>query len=112
MENIGKKLCPGNSRHINICYFFVKERFESNNTSISYCSTEHILIHFLTKSLQGDLFVKFGEVIMGWNHVDTLQMGPPSTNARYVNVVEIKSIKGEIRSSVETKEENTESKKS
>ena len=39
----GKKLCTGNSRNINIRYFFAKDRVESNNISIAYCRTEHIL---------------------------------------------------------------------
>ena len=31
MKNNGKKSCTGNSKHIDIHYFFVKERVESNN---------------------------------------------------------------------------------
>ena len=39
-------------------------------------------------------------------------MGPPSIKERFVNVVEVESIKGEVESSVDIKEENTERKKS
>ena len=49
---------------------------------------------FFTKFLQGYLFVKFLEVIMGWEHVDNLQMVPPSTKEPVVNVVEVQSSKG------------------
>ena len=52
--------------------------------------------------------MKFCEVIMGWKHVDTLYMVPPSTNERVGNVVKVESGKREVEYSVETKEENTE----
>ena len=67
MEKNGKTSCTGNSRHINIQYFFVKDQVDSNNMSIAYCSTEHMLADFFTKYLQGSLFVEFCEVIVGWN---------------------------------------------
>ena len=79
MEENGKKSCTGNYRHINIRYFFAKDRVESNKMEIQYCSTEHMLAGFFMKALQGALFVRFCDVIMGWKHVDTLHMGPPST---------------------------------
>ena len=91
MEKNGKKLCTGNSRHIDICYFFDKDGFESNKMYIAYCSTEHMLAYFCTKSLQGYLFAKFRDMIMEWKHVDTLQMGPPSTKERVGNVVKFRS---------------------
>ena len=43
MTENGKKLCTGNSRHIDIHYLFSKYTVESNKISISYCSTEHML---------------------------------------------------------------------
>ena len=49
MKKNGNKSCTGNSRHIDICYFFAKDRFESKKMSISYCSTERMLAYFLLK---------------------------------------------------------------
>ena len=66
MEKNGKKSCTGHSRHIDIRYFFTKGRVESNKMSIAYCSTEHMLADLFTKALQGALFAKFSDVIMGW----------------------------------------------
>ena len=37
-----------------------------------------MLAEFLTKSLQGVIFARFCVVIMGWKHVNTLQMRPPA----------------------------------
>ena len=47
---------------IYIC--FVKNRVDSGNMLITYCSTQHMLAYLLTKALQGDLFVKLREVVM------------------------------------------------
>ena len=91
MEKNGKKSCTGKSSHIDIRYFFAKYRIESNKISIAYCSTEHMLAYFFTKSPEGALFAKFCDVIMGWKHVDTLHMGPPSTKERVGNVVKVRS---------------------
>ena len=60
-----------------------------------------------TKALQGDLFETFLEVIMGWKHIDTLDIGPSSTKDRVGNVVNIRSIKEVIESSVETEGKDT-----
>ena len=75
----GKKLCTGNPRHIDTSYFFYKDRVESNKISIKYCSTEHMPAYCFMKYIQGALFTKFCDVIMGRKHVNNLQMGPPST---------------------------------
>ena len=92
MEKNGKKYCTGNSSHIDVRYFFFKDSIESNKISIAYCSTEHMLAYLFTKALQGSLFTKFCDVIMGWKHVDTLQMGPLSTKERVGNVEEDRTV--------------------
>ena len=102
MDKNGKKLCTGKSRHIDIRYFFVKERFEIKKMSITYCSTEHMLSDFFNKPLQGALFAKFCDVLMEWKNVDTFQMGPPSTKERVGNVVKFRSNQEEIKSNMET----------
>ena len=77
MDKNGKKLCTGKSRHIDIRYFFAKDIIEIKKMSIAHFSTEHVLVICFNKALQGFLFTKFRDVIIGWKHVDTLQMGPP-----------------------------------
>ena len=52
-----------------------------------------MLAYLFTNALQGALFLKFQEVIMNWRHIDTLQMGPPSTNERAENLYEINTSK-------------------
>ena len=89
MEENWKKSFNGNYRHINIIYFFVKDRIKMNNIPISYRSTDHMLAYFFTEALQGALFVNSFEVIMIQKLVSPIQMGPPSTKEHVGNVVEV-----------------------
>ena len=61
-----------------------------------------MLAHCFTKALQGALFTKFCDMIMGWKHVDILHMGPPSTKERVGNVVKVMSNQEEIKFNMET----------
>ena len=70
---------------------FVKYRVDSNKIPIANRSTEHMLLDFFMKYFQGYLLVKFCDVIMGWTHIDTLQMGTPSTKECIVNVDKVES---------------------
>ena len=56
MENNGKNSFAGNSRHISIRYFFVKDCVNKEDFSIEYCNTSEMLTNFFTKPLQGSLF--------------------------------------------------------
>ena len=55
------------------------------------------------------MFAKFSEVIMEWTHVDTLQMGPPSTKWRVGNVVKVVSKQEVIESIIDTEGEKIKS---
>jgi hypothetical protein len=69
----GRKSCGSNSRHIDIRYFFIKDRLETDKFTVEYCPTEQMLADFFTKPLQGNLFRRLREVIMGRKHIDTLK---------------------------------------
>jgi hypothetical protein len=62
----------GNSRHIHIRYFFIKDRVDKEEMTIGYCPMECMLADFFTKPLQGSLFKKFRDVIMGYKSINTL----------------------------------------
>jgi hypothetical protein len=55
----GRRLSGQNSRHIDIRYFFIKDRLGLENIKVQYCPTEQILADFFTKPLQGSLFKSF-----------------------------------------------------
>jgi hypothetical protein len=65
MERNGRSSCGQKSRHIDIRYFFIKDRVDSGEIDIVYCPTEMMVADFFTKPLQGALFRKLKAVIMG-----------------------------------------------
>ena len=86
LETNGRASCGQKTRHIDIRYFFMKDRIKSEGITIVYCPTEQMLADFFTKPLQGNLFRKFRAVLLGHEHVDTLTKPPlPSPEERVEN---------------------------
>jgi hypothetical protein len=83
-EKNGRKSCGPNSRHIDIRYFFIKDRIDIENIDVQHCPTEQMLADFFTKPLQGHLFRKFRAVIMGHEHIDTLKETKPTPSQERV----------------------------
>ena len=73
MEKNGRNSCTGNSRHIDIRYFFTKDRVDKDEFSIEYCPTNEMVADFFTKPLQGAQFNNLRQVIMGWTPLNTSQ---------------------------------------
>lgn len=73
LERNGRKSCGPNSRHIDIQYFFIKNRLELEDIVVEHCPTEQMLADFYTKPLQGNLFRKFRAVVMGQVHINSLK---------------------------------------
>ena len=65
MEKNGRNSCTGNSRHINIRFFFIKNRIDDKEVQIEYCPTYIMLADYYTKALQGKLFTQLRDAIMG-----------------------------------------------
>jgi hypothetical protein len=61
------------TRHIDIRYFFLKDRLELEQLQIHHCPTLDMLADFLTKPLQGLLFRKFRAVLLGHESIQILQ---------------------------------------
>ena len=72
LERNGRMSAGPRSRHINIRYFWIKDRVKQEHISVRHCPTENMLGDFFTKPLQGSLFVRFRDVILGYKHIDTL----------------------------------------
>ena len=72
LESNGRTSAGQKSRHINIRYFWVKDRLRSEKIRVRHCPTLEMLADFFTKPLQGGLFRKFRDVILGYQHIDTL----------------------------------------
>jgi hypothetical protein len=56
LEKNGRSSAGKQYRHINIRYFFLKDRIKADGIQINHCPTEEMLADFLTKPLQGSLF--------------------------------------------------------
>ena len=56
MEMNGKNSCTGNSRHINIRYFWIKDRIDQKEVRVEYLPTHMMLADYYTKPLQGSSF--------------------------------------------------------
>jgi hypothetical protein len=72
LEKNGRMSAGPNSRHINICYFWLKDRVKSEEITIRHCPTLQMLADFFTKPLQGNLFRRFKAVVLGHQHVGNL----------------------------------------
>ena len=67
---------------------------------MEYCPTGDMIADYFTKPLQGTLFRKFREVIMGWKHISTLEEFLPANKERLGNNEDI-----EQKEIIEKKEE-------
>jgi hypothetical protein len=68
----GKASCTSNSKHVAIKYFWCTDRIKKGDISVRHCPTEKMIADYMSKPLQGKLFVTFRNVIMGWTHISTL----------------------------------------
>jgi hypothetical protein len=65
LENNGKASSSKHTKHINIRYLFITDRVKKEELSVVWCPTVDMIGYFATKSLQGALFHKFRDQIMG-----------------------------------------------
>ena len=65
MEVNGRNSCTGNSRHVDIRFFFIHDRVRDGKVKVVYCPSEKMVADFFTKPLQGSLFKKFRASVMG-----------------------------------------------
>ena len=66
MERNGRQSAGPRSRHINIRFFFVKDRIQKGEVHLMYCPTEHMVADFFSKPTQGALFKYFRNIVMGY----------------------------------------------
>ena len=68
----GKASSSCQTRHINIRYFFVKDKIVSREVTVKYYPTGEMVADYFTKQLQGSLFTKLRNIITNINpdHLD------------------------------------------
>jgi hypothetical protein len=65
LSDNGKASSGKGTRHINIRYFFITDCIARKEVAIQYCPTKEMVADYFTKPLQGELFYKFRDQIMG-----------------------------------------------
>jgi len=60
----GRSSSSKRTRHMNIRFFFIKDRVESKEIRIEYCPTAETVADFFTKPLQGKQFYKLRDKVM------------------------------------------------
>jgi hypothetical protein len=65
LEKNGKASSSKRTKHITIRYFFITDRVKKEEVSVVWCPTGDMIGDFATKPLQGALFCKFRDQIMG-----------------------------------------------
>jgi hypothetical protein len=65
LEKNGKASSSKRTKHINIRYFFITDRINMNELSVVWCPTGNMIGDYATKPLQGAVFKKFRDYIMG-----------------------------------------------
>ena len=78
MEINGRNSCTGNSRHIDIRYFFTKDRVNKGEFKIEYCPTHRMVADYFTKPKQGRSFKFMRDIIMGYVSINELSQFEPS----------------------------------
>lgn len=58
------KSTTNRTRHVNIRYFFVKDKIDTKEVKVEYLPTEEMIADFFSKPLQGAQFEKFRDMIL------------------------------------------------
>ena len=64
LEKNGKESSGKRTHHINIRYFFIKDKIDNKELKIKYCPTDDMVADYMSKPLQGHKFYKFRKMIM------------------------------------------------
>ena len=74
LEKNGRKSSSKRTKHIEVRYYYVADRIEKGDLTVVWCPTDKMIADFLTKPLQGRMFIQFRDVLMGavpmWYDVD------------------------------------------
>ncbi len=65
LEQNGKSSSSKRTKHINVRYFFITDRISKGEVRVEWCPTNDMIADFMPKPLQGALFRKFRDLIMG-----------------------------------------------
>ena len=88
LEKNGKASCEKRTRNINIRYFFVTGHIQARELSVKYCPILEIIGDYFVEPLQGSLFQRFRNLMLGIKEDDI-----SSYNAKAVEAIKQKKAK-------------------
>jgi hypothetical protein len=97
LEKNGKASSSKRTKHINIRYFFITNRVKKEEVSVVWCPTGGMIGDFATKPLQGDLFHKFRDQIMGVTPARDPGHGKTDSNVGKIKTSKNKPKKGKAK---------------
>jgi hypothetical protein len=100
LEKNGKASSIKRTKNINIRYFFITDRLSKEEVSILWCSTGDMIGDYATKPLQGALFRKFRDQIMGVSPTQKPGPGKPNSDVGKIETSNTKPSKGKVKSLV------------
>jgi hypothetical protein len=65
LEKNGKASSSERTKHIHIRYYFVTDRISKGELKVQWCPTTKMIADYMSKPLQGKLFRRFRDLIMG-----------------------------------------------
>ena len=65
LEQNGQASSSKRTKHINIWYYYVADRVPKGDVRVVWCPTDRMIANYLTKPLQGKVFVHFSNLLMG-----------------------------------------------
>ena len=65
LEKNGKASSSKRTKHINIRYFFITDRVKAGEVTVEWCPTGKMIADFATKLLQGAMFRRFRDMLLG-----------------------------------------------
>ena len=104
LERNGRSSSTKRTKHMHIRYFYVTEQVRNKVIHITHCPTEEMVADFFTKPLQGSLFTKMRNYVMG-NEEPAYQVLPRSvlSNDRTAGIRNKKTIGARKHNSEATK---------
>ena len=84
-------------KHINIWYFFITNRVSKGNVSVVWCPTGDMTGDYATKPLQGKLFKKFRDQVMGVVPVQDPGPGKPKPKSSKKDTIKSKPKSGKTK---------------
>jgi hypothetical protein len=94
LEKNGKASSSKRTKHVNIRYFFITDHVNKGDISLVWCPTGDMIEDFMTKPLQGALFQKFRDQIMGVVPAQDPGPGKTITKIDELNTHTVKPTKG------------------